>query len=49
MMSDQFGLRKLPQYVNANHNLMLHEQLFPVANHNIDYIIPEITLGRLSR
>ncbi|XP_029157005.1 tubulin polyglutamylase TTLL5 isoform X2 [Nylanderia fulva] len=49
MMSDQFGLRKLPQHVNSNHNLMLHEQLFPVANHNIDYIIPEITLGRLSR
>ncbi|XP_070159116.1 tubulin polyglutamylase TTLL5 [Polyergus mexicanus] len=49
MISDPLGPRRLPQRYNANHNLMLHEQLFPVANRNTGYIIPEITLDRLSR
>jgi len=49
VISDPFGPNRLSQRVNVNHNLMLHEQLFPVANRNIGYIIPEITLDRLSR
>lgn len=28
---------------------MLHEQLFPAACHVTGYIIPEVTLDRLSR
>ncbi|XP_020281640.1 tubulin polyglutamylase TTLL5 isoform X3 [Pseudomyrmex gracilis] len=48
MISDPLGPR-LPQYVNTNHNLMLHEQLFPAANRVTGYIIPEVTLDRLSR
>lgn len=28
---------------------MLHEQLFPAASRTTDFIIPEITLDRLSR
>ncbi|XP_011138899.1 tubulin polyglutamylase TTLL5 isoform X3 [Harpegnathos saltator] len=49
MMSDLIGLRKLPQQVNTNHNLMLHEQLFPAASRVTGFIIPEVTLDRLSR
>ncbi|XP_011640702.1 tubulin polyglutamylase TTLL5 isoform X2 [Pogonomyrmex barbatus] len=49
MISDPLGPRRLPQHINTNHNLMLHEQLFPAANHITDYIIPEIMLDRLSR
>lgn len=28
---------------------MLHEQLFPAASRTTDFIIPEVTLDRLSR
>ncbi|XP_072763799.1 tubulin polyglutamylase TTLL5-like isoform X3 [Anoplolepis gracilipes] len=49
MISDPLGPRRLPQHINVNHNLMLHEQLFPIANRNTGYVIPEITLDRLSR
>lgn len=49
MVSDPLGPRRLAQYVNTNHNLMLHEQLFPAACHVTGYIIPEVTLDRLSR
>lgn len=33
----------------TNHNLMLHEQLFPAASRSTDYIIPEVKLDRLTR
>lgn len=49
MMSDPLGPRRLPQQVNTNHNLMLHEQLFPAASRVTGFIIPEVTLDRLSR
>ncbi|XP_077279771.1 tubulin tyrosine ligase-like 5 isoform X3 [Temnothorax americanus] len=49
MISDPLGPRRLPQHINTNHNLMLHEQLFPAANRVTGYIIPELTLDRLSR
>lgn len=49
MISDPLGPRRLPQHINTNHNLMLHEQLFPAANRITGYIIPEVTLDRLSR
>lgn len=49
MISDPLGSRRLPQHINTNHNLMLHEQLFPAANRVTGYIIPEVTLDRLSR
>jgi len=48
-MSDPLGPRRLPQHINTNHNLMLHEQLFPAASRITGYIIPEVTLDRLSR
>ncbi|XP_014489452.1 PREDICTED: tubulin polyglutamylase TTLL5 isoform X3 [Dinoponera quadriceps] len=49
MMSDPLGPRRLPQQVNTNHNLMLHEQLFPAASRVTGFLIPEVTLDRLSR
>ncbi|XP_071576774.1 tubulin polyglutamylase TTLL5 isoform X1 [Temnothorax nylanderi] len=49
MISDPLGPRRLPQHINTNHNLMLHEQLFPAANRVTGYIIPELTLDRFSR
>lgn len=49
MMSDPLAPRRLPQQVNTNHNLMLHEQLFPAASRVTGFIIPEVTLDRLSR
>ncbi|XP_036142626.1 tubulin polyglutamylase TTLL5 isoform X2 [Monomorium pharaonis] len=48
MISDPLGPRRLPQHINTNYNLMLHEQLFPTANRVTGYIIPEVT-DRLSR
>ncbi|KAG7200187.1 hypothetical protein KM043_000621 [Ampulex compressa] len=44
-----FGGGRIPQPVNSDHNLMLHEQLFPAANRTSGFIIPEVTLDRLSR
>jgi uncharacterized protein YifN (PemK superfamily) len=49
IMSDPLGPRRLSQHINMNHNLMLHEQLFPAASRITGYIIPEVTLDRLSR
>ncbi|XP_070528441.1 uncharacterized protein Ttll5 isoform X3 [Cardiocondyla obscurior] len=49
MISDPRGPRRLPLHINTNYNLMLHEQLFPAANRIAGYIIPEMTLDRLSR
>lgn len=49
VVSDPLGPRRLLQSINANHNLMLHEQLFPAASRVTGYIIPEVTLDRLSR
>lgn len=48
-MSDPLGPGRVPQHVNTNHNLMLHEQLFPAASRTTGFIIPEVTLDRLSR
>ncbi|XP_012272209.1 tubulin polyglutamylase TTLL5 isoform X2 [Orussus abietinus] len=47
--SDPLGPGRVPQQINSNHNLMLHEQLFPAANRTTGFIIPEVTLDRLSR
>jgi len=49
IISDPLDSRRLPQHINTNHNLMLHEQLFPAANRITGYIIPEVALDRLSR
>jgi len=49
IISDPLDPRRLPQHINTNHNLMLHEQLFPAANRITGYIIPEVALDRLSR
>ena len=48
-MSDPLGPGRVPHQINTNHNLMLHEQLFPAASRTTDFIIPEVTLDRLSR
>ncbi|XP_024938905.1 tubulin polyglutamylase TTLL5 isoform X2 [Cephus cinctus] len=49
VVTDPLGPGRVPQQVNTNHNLMLHEQLFPAASRATDFIIPEVTLDRLSR
>ncbi|KYQ47236.1 Tubulin polyglutamylase TTLL5, partial [Trachymyrmex zeteki] len=49
MISDPLGPRRLPQHINTNHNLMLHEQLFPAATRITGYIVSEVILDRLSR
>ena len=49
MVSDPLGPGRVPHQINTNHNLMLHEQLFPAASRTTDFIIPEVTLDRLSR
>ncbi|XP_046819364.1 tubulin polyglutamylase TTLL5 [Vespa crabro] len=49
IVSDPLGPGRIPQSVTTNHNLMLHEQLFPAANRNTGFVIPEVTLDRLSR
>jgi len=49
IISDPLDPRRLPQHINTNHNLMLHEQLFPAANRITGYIIQEVALDRLSR
>ncbi|XP_033328006.2 tubulin tyrosine ligase-like 5 isoform X3 [Megalopta genalis] len=48
VVSDPLGPGRA-QHVNTNHNLMLHEQLFPAASRTTGFIIPEVTLDRLSR
>lgn len=49
MVTDPLGPGRGPQQVNTNHNLMLHEQLFPAASRTTGYPVPEVTLDRLSR
>lgn len=49
VVSDPLGPGRVPQHINTNHNLMLHEQLFPAASRTTGFIIPEVTLDRLSR
>ncbi|XP_012345845.1 tubulin polyglutamylase TTLL5 isoform X2 [Apis florea] len=49
IVSDPLGPGRVPHQINTNHNLMLHEQLFPAASRTTDFIIPEVTLDRLSR
>lgn len=48
VVSDPLGPGRA-QHINTNHNLMLHEQLFPAASRTTGFIIPEVTLDRLSR
>lgn len=49
VVSDPLGPSRVPQQVNTNHNLMLHEQLFPAASRTSGFSVPEVTLDRLSR
>ncbi|XP_046595142.1 tubulin polyglutamylase TTLL5 isoform X1 [Neodiprion virginianus] len=49
VVTDPLGPGRLQQQVNTNYNLMLHEQLFPAACRTTGFIIPEVTLDRLSR
>ncbi|XP_034941012.1 tubulin polyglutamylase TTLL5 [Chelonus insularis] len=46
---DPLGPSRVPQQVHTNHNLMLHEQLFPAASRTSGFSVPEVTLDRLSR
>ena len=48
-VTDPLGPGRVPQHINTNHNLMLHEQLFPAASRTSGFIIPEVKLDRLSR
>ncbi|XP_051161057.1 tubulin polyglutamylase TTLL5 [Leptopilina boulardi] len=48
VVTDPLGPGRVPQHINTNHNLMLHEQLFPAVN-RIGFIIQEVKLDRLSR
>lgn len=49
MVMDPLGPIKIQPSMNTNHNLMLHEQLFPAASRTVGLIIPDIKLDRLSR
>ncbi|XP_066594034.1 tubulin polyglutamylase TTLL5 isoform X2 [Prorops nasuta] len=49
LMSDPLGPCRGPPNYNSNHNLILHEQLFPAVTLNRGFLIPEVTLDRLSR
>ncbi|XP_063992040.1 tubulin polyglutamylase TTLL5 isoform X2 [Diachasmimorpha longicaudata] len=49
VVTDPLGPGRVPQGVNTNYNLMLHEQLFPAASRTTGFSVPEVTLDRLSR
>ena len=49
VVTDPLGPSRVPQTINTNFNLMLHEQLFPAASRNASYIISDVKLDRLSR
>ncbi|XP_011496617.1 PREDICTED: tubulin polyglutamylase TTLL5 [Ceratosolen solmsi marchali] len=46
---DLLGPNRTQHVSSINHNLMLHEQLFPATSWTSDFIMPEIKLDRLSR
>ncbi|XP_023246950.1 tubulin polyglutamylase TTLL5 [Copidosoma floridanum] len=49
IVSDPLGPARVQQATSTNHNLMLHEQLFPAASRAAGYIVPDVKLDRLSR
>ncbi|KAJ8673195.1 hypothetical protein QAD02_004457 [Eretmocerus hayati] len=48
-VTDPLGPGRIQTSSSSNHNLMLHEHLFPSASRSADFIIPDIKLDRLSR
>ncbi|XP_001602304.2 tubulin polyglutamylase TTLL5 isoform X2 [Nasonia vitripennis] len=49
VVTDPLGPGRVQHTSSTNHNLMLHEQLFPAASRTPGFIIPEVKLDRLSR
>ncbi|XP_043271937.1 tubulin polyglutamylase TTLL5 [Venturia canescens] len=49
IVTDPLGPGRMPQQVSTNHNLMLHEQLFPAASRTTGFPPSEVAVDRLSR